>query len=305
LYRFLPAEDFRNPVIARFRWGNIGKYATAFDAKRKRIYYFANTAPNNFHIISPNGKLLSSRKLMEYGKNGVFHYPHLYLEPNGTLHAAWTTTGTKNPSLYWSIHYMLSTDGGETWATMNGTKLEIPVVADDTGPTHRISLDDEFDCSTWLANFLVKRGKVHFIYLAGTQPPRQHYMRYDLASGKRDLHVSPEFKGDQIRLRSASGFFATRSALPDGPLYCVMQDNGHIACLASDDNGETWYDYAIARRAVSPYSISGGREITDDGYIVGCFTERPSPKPVADADGGWRDPTAGSKVHFIKIRAVP
>jgi hypothetical protein len=53
-----------------------------------------------------------------------------------------------------------------------------------------------------------------------------------------------------------------------------MQDGGHLACLISRDNGETWHDYAKSEETFRTYAIGGFREITDDGYIIGSFTNR-------------------------------
>jgi len=54
---------------------------------------------------------------------------------------------------------MQSKDGGVTWERMDGTELELPVVADETGKSQLISLEEEFDEHTWLAGFLVRAGK--------------------------------------------------------------------------------------------------------------------------------------------------
>jgi len=62
----------------------------------------------------------------------------------------------------------------------------------------------------------VKGGKAHFLYLTQSQPPRQHYVRYDLKSGKRDLDISPRFQGSRrhkrqrIEPRTGSRFPHTR-----------------------------------------------------------------------------------------------
>ncbi|MHB9027159.1 MAG: two-component regulator propeller domain-containing protein, partial [Candidatus Latescibacterota bacterium] len=83
------------------------------------------------------------------------------------------------------------------------------------------------------------------------------------------------------------GFFAKRDSLPNGPLYCISNAGGKIGCLASDDNGATWYDYAVSAGTFNPYAVGGCRTITDDGYIIGSFT----------------DSQAIGKVIFIKIKA--
>ena len=67
---------------------------------------------------------------------------------------------------------------------------------------------------------------------------------------------------------------------------------GRLGCLASDDNGETWYDYALSEESFNPYSIGGARELTDDGAIVGTFTD------FRVTEG--RDL---SQAHFFRIQA--
>ena len=194
--------------------------------------------------------------------------------------------------LYWDIHYMQSPNGGQAWRRMNGTPVNLPVVADDGGEADRITLDDEFECHTWLASFLVKDGKSHFLYLAQTNPPRQHYVRYDLATAKRDRDVQPEFKGDRLSLRGLDGFFASRAREPRSPLYCVGRDAGsnRLVCLVSDDNGNTWRDHAVSDVVINPYAIGGCREATADGWIIGSFTDQ--------------TPEGGGKVYFFRIPAA-
>ena len=131
-----------------------------------------------------------------------------------------------------------------------------------------------------------KDGKLHFIYHANTKPSRQHYMRYDIATGRRDGHLQSKFKGKTITLSGVSGFFASRSTKARSPLYCVIQDHGHIACLASNDNGVTWRDIAKSKATFGIYALGGAREVTTAGYVIGSFTQ-------------------GRRVHFFRIRTTP
>ncbi|HEX2473386.1 MAG TPA: hypothetical protein VHK01_01495, partial [Lacipirellulaceae bacterium] len=183
-----------------------------------------------------------------------------------------------------------------SWRTMDGTPVNVPAIADEGGPADRITLDDEFEAHTWLESFFVRDGKAHFLYLAQTNPPRQHYMRYDVATAKRELDIQPEFKGQTLSLRNLDGFFATRFAEPNATIYVVSRDAGasRLACLASDDDGSTWRDYAVGPTVTNIYAIGGCREVTDDGWIIGSFTEQ-----IAST----LDPGGGSKVRFFRIRA--
>ena len=293
LYRFGPRKHFRRPLATTLiPRGGAGKYIMIYDRVRKQLYYFGKN--NRFFVIGLDGTVLKSRVLLQPGRDADIEYPLLSLDRDGTLHVAWTTQKHK-VYLYWDIHHMLSPDGGETWQNLDGTPLSPPFPADQAGPAMRITLDDEFQFHTWLSSFMVKDGKVHFVYLAQTRPQRQHYMRYDIATGKRDVHLQTEvFKGETISLEGLDGFFATRSDRPGSPLYCIMEDSGRIACLASDDNGETWHDYAKSEEKFRAYAIGGCREITDDGYIIGSFTDTSKENTATHT---------GSKVYFFKIKA--
>gem|GEM_PF-1370868 len=179
---------------------------------------------------------------------------------------------------------MLSKDGGQTWQKPDGTKLTTPVIADETGPTDRITLDDEFNVHTWLETFLVKNGKVHFVYQAQTTPLREHYVRYDLATAKIDKNIYPDWGGETIKNNYLDGFCASRQDITE--IYCVSRGNSdeRIGVVYSSDNGETWHDYAkdnlnyAGYRGV--YSIGGARSITSDGYLIGAYTESALNPPV-------------------------
>jgi hypothetical protein len=293
LYRFPAEKDYAEPVVTRIPHGAAGKYSMVLDRLRKQIYYFAHNT--SFHRIALDGAIKSSGNLLKDGPSAMLQYPLLFLDASGTLHAAWTTQ-KKGVYLYWDIHYLQSPDGGVSWRTMNGSPVEPPVVADEHGPADRITLDDEFDAHTWLSSFMVHGGKAHFLYLAQMQAPRQHYVRYDLASASRERDVQPQFKGEALQIRSLDGFFATRSAEPDATIYVVARDadSPRLVCLASDDHGSTWRDHAVSAPFINPYSIGGCREVTPDGWIIGSFTEQ----VASTLDSG-----GGSKVHFFRIRA--
>jgi hypothetical protein len=189
---------------------------------------------------------------------------------------------------------MVSRDGAASWSTLDEKPMEIPVVADEGGNAQQIILPDEFESHTWLSNLLAKDGKLHFLYMAQTKPAREHYVRYDIRSGKEDLRIQPTFCGEKISLMGLSGFFAARSSLPNGPLYCVSRFGRRIGCLASDDNGKTWYDYAVSPEITNSYSIGGARELTADGHIIGSFT---------DQLASTSEPTDSAHVYFFRIQA--
>jgi hypothetical protein len=290
LYFFEAAKEFQNPRITPIPASSGGKYAAAYDSARKQLYYFSNN--NTFHVIAPDGAVKRSAALMNAGPHAVLQYPMLYVDAESVLHAAWTTS-VADKYLYWDIHYMKSTDGGVTWQNMDGTPLAPPFASDDTGPSDRISLDDEFDSHTWLSSFLVRGGKAHFLYLGQTAPPRQHFVRYDLATARREIDTAPRFQGDKIQLTGLDGFFAATK----DTLYCVSHTpDNHVGCLASSDNGATWRDHALSDDAMDGlYAVGGCRDVTPDGKIIGSFTVTQS--TAANA-------TSASNVYFFQIRAA-
>ncbi|MEA3402361.1 MAG: hypothetical protein U9R79_14080 [Armatimonadota bacterium] len=292
LYRFLAADDYAEPRISTIPGSSHGKFAMALDPGRRQLYYFS--ANNTFHAIGLDGEVRSSVRLLQPGPNAVLQYPLLDMSPDGTLFAAWTTQ-KHGVYLYWDIHVMKSQDGGASWQRLNGRPLEPPIVADDSGPADRITLDDEFECHTWLSSFIAKEGKLHFLYEAQTPEPREHYVRYDLQSGERELDVYPRFGGETLGICRLDGFFATDADRAGGPLYCVgtaLSASRRLACVVSYDNGDTWRDYALsAREFGNLYAIGGCRTVTADGFVIGSCTDTP-------AGGSVR---TGVSVHFLKV----
>lgn len=288
LYRFLAEKDHKDPAITVIPGGAAGKYAAMLDEPRECLYFFSHN--NSFHVIGLDGTVKSSRTLLQGGQNAVLQYPSLSLTPEGVLHAAWTTV-KHNEYLYWDIHHMLSPDGGETWKNLDGTALTPPIVADDTGPTLLVSGTDEFESHTWLSNFITKEGKLHFLYLYRGEPAREHYIRYDIASGKRETDVFPEFKGESLSLQGLDGLFSAPEKA-GGPLYCVCNRGGNLACLVSLDNGVTWHDHAVSAEKFTLYAVGGCRRTTADGHVIGSFTAMGDDKAV---------PPVPEKVYFFSI----
>jgi hypothetical protein len=230
--------------------------------------------------------------LLKAGQHALMQYPLLDLDDGGTLHLAWTTS-LPDRYLYWDIHYAKSSDGGETWRKMDESPLELPIVADNSGPSDRISLDGEFDVHTWLSSFLVREGKVHFLYQAQKNPAEQLYVRYDAKTGRREHDLTPRFKGETIEINGLDGFFATSSTA----LYCVGHTpDGRIGCLSSKDNGRTWSDHAISGKIERLYALGGCRDVTAGGFIIGSFTDN----LASSTDAGGT-----ARVCFFRIRALP
>lgn len=290
LYRFLAADGYAKPLVSRIPKSAAGKFAMMIDLARKRLYYFSHN--DTFHVVRFDGEVESSIQLLKGGPHAALQYPQLSLAADGVLHAAWTTQ-KNGVYMYWDIHHMESPDAGKTWRNVGGASIVIPAVADETGPAARVSLDDEFEVHTWLSSFMAKGGKLHFAYEAQSTPPREHYVRYDAATRKEEKRIQPEFKGESISLMGLDGFFASGGSDAASPLFFVSNAAGKLGALVSRDNGGSWHDAALGDRAFALYSIGGCRALTDDGYVIGSFTEQV---------GSTADPAAHSKVWFFKFQ---
>ncbi len=288
LYRFDAASDFGKPIITPIPNAAAGKYALMLDGARRQLYFFSHN--NSFHVLSLDGEVQVTYNLLAAGRNAVLQYPHLVLTPQGQLHAAWTTQH-REKYMYRDIHHIFSPDAGTTWRDMGGATLTPPFAADDTGPSTRISLEDEFDVHTWLSNFTVREGKAHFVYLAQSRPGKHHYTRFDVRTGVREVDTTPDFKGSEFEVRSMSGFFATRE---DSALYYVGSSGGRLVCLRTSDNGDSWEDVALGVETFHVYSLGGARRVTDDGYIIGSFTDQHGDNGALEFE---------SKVYFFRMRA--
>ena len=298
LYRF-KAPDYAKPEVTAIPGAAAGKYAMLLDRQRRQLYFFAHN--DTFHVIGLDGKMKSSRTLTRSGKRAMVQYPQLALAADGTLHAPWTSQDVGR-YCYRSVQHIQSADGGASWQRMDGTSLEMPVVADETGPSQRISLDDEFEDHSWLCSCLPKQGKVHFLYSTSSSSKKSrkgrrkriNYVRCSAKTGKKDFHRTGEFRGKRIRLNKWNGFLATCRREPEFPLFAVMADDERLACLVSHDNGQTWLDHALGGTTYTDcYSIGGCREVSDGGYILGSFTDRVQ-SPL--------DPKGVCPVYFFRIQ---
>jgi hypothetical protein len=297
--RFLASDNFQNPTSATLTGGAGAKYAMEIDEARGQLYFFCHTN-KFFRVRLSDLAILAEYQLTQDGPNANMHYPHLYLDEYGHLYVAWTTVRI-NPALsgenglchnsyfYWSIHFMRSLDGGVTWTKPNGQRLDPPIVADEYGPTDEITPPGERCASTWLSTFLVKGDKAHFVYHSYSESPpplvdRPHYVRYDLATAQIVRDVVP-FKGDNIPIKNMDGVCSTRRSIKE--IFCVSKSNGNntdsrIVVLKSEDNGLTWRDHALGPEPPTyTYALGGSPQVTNDGYIIGSYTDIKNPAKSA------------------------
>jgi hypothetical protein len=280
ILKFDPANNYKSPIsLAQLPSGSAQKFAMILDWQRKQIYYAcAHTFDDfRFYVIKLDGTVSTNKIITVRGSSGQAHYPHLTLDESNTLYLGWTTVNNANLYLYWDIHFMMSKDGGQNWEKPNGAKLSIPVVADETGPTDEIVPSSEFPVNTWLWNMVAKNGKINLPYTAQIDGNtwNQHYVRYDLATAKIDLNISPKWGGRNIFLNNSNGFCTTKLKDKNFPLYCISRSGAwRLYVIVSYDNGTTWNDYAQSDfNTQNIYAIGGAREITSDGYIIGTYTD--------------------------------
>jgi hypothetical protein len=279
--------------------GSAGKYCLLLDEARQQLYWFAHN--NTFFTVGMDGTVRSKVELTKAGPRAYLQYPHLTMDDAGTLFAAWTTSKViqSGESIYHDVHAMKSPDGGRTWQALGGKPITLPVVADDAGPATLISKSDEFDVHTWLSAFMAKDGKLHFVYWAKTAPERQWYVRYNIATGMREIEMQPIFSRRPLQKPNDSGAFVANRSKPVSRLYFVstVDDRSRLACLASDDNGQSWFEYAVSNRKFPGrvYSISAARELTHGGAIIGTFTV------VVGAPKTYYEDKSG-QVYFFRIQ---
>lgn len=302
VYRLSAAKDFADPTVVELAGASAGKYSAHIDETRGQLYFFTfQDAPTpNFFVLSLDLDLKAKLALTQYGAVGV-QYPHLRML-GGDLYAAWTTDPSTIGELnYRDIHFMRSDDGGASWrpTTAGAPAYTLPVVADETGPTQGIVPPDELEATTWLSNHIARAGKLHFFYYAydGANIDRQHHVRVDIATGQRDVDTQPEWRGQNLTIKSLDGFFAADPDDPDGPLFAVSRDPaGRIVVLASDDDGVTWFDYAASAPLVagpdSLYALGGFRRVTTDGQLLGAVT-------VVDGSG-----SGANQLLFFRVDAT-
>jgi len=297
LYRLDPLRFDAKPQVFKLPGGAAGKYCLLLDEPRQQLYWFAHN--NTFHVLALDGNVRTNITLLAPGNRAVLQYPHLTLGADGTLFAAWTTA-LPTGYLYRSVHAIKSPDGGQTWQALGGRQLNLPIVADDSGPSTQISKDSEFDVHTWLSAFMAKDDKLHLVYWAETKPQRQWYVRYDQVTGKREIETETIFASRQQEKLNDNGAFAARRTVPGSTLYFVstIDERKRLACLASDDNGRTWYGYAVSEKLFPfrVYSIGTARELTDDGRIIGTFTD------VVEKAKTYYEDHSGH-VYFFRIQA--
>lgn len=272
-YRFDPEKNYRDPLVRSIPQGSGGKFTMVFDPTRRQLYYmtFWDSPTPNFFALDLSGNVLFTRALTLPGSDSRLQYPHLAMS-GPTLFAAWTTVEFASPYRYRAILYVYSTDGGQTWNSLGWGSLGLPIVADETGKAQLVSRTDELGTNPWLSNFIAKGSKLHFAYYSNTTGV-QHYVRF--GAGGKDLDVYPTWQAQSLGMRTGGGFFSTRKSEATGSLFMTGVTTGsHLGMIKSQDLGMSWSDHASSTRpsCFLNYAISGNRQLTQKGDILGQYT---------------------------------
>lgn len=307
LYRF-SADQFSGgelqPSVTELPNGYSGKWTMLLDEKRDRLYIVVHHG--KFFALNLRGELLFSTTVVRrthYEQSGQFtemQYPYLTVDENGTLFLAWTSE-IYPQKIYRSIHCMATDDCGITWRTLERKPLALPVIADEAGPADLISRADELEVHCFLNSFMAKDGKLHFVYWSEAYTSNQRFLRYDVASGKKELDSQPLRAGSDDCLELDSGMLASDTSTPGSPLHYVstVEDRKRLVYVRSDDNGESWSERAVSKETFEhlTYGIGGSRRPTENGDIIGTLTDvRPWTKT-------YFEPGSGA-VYFFRIECV-
>ncbi len=298
LYRLEP-PSYDLPRITPIPGAAAGKYSMHLDPERELLYFFAHNG--RFSVLKLDGEVVRSLRLLRSGRYASLMYPFLSLDDDGTLYASWITQ-QHGRYCYRAIHVMKSPDAGRTWQTLGGKPLQPPVVADDSGPTQRLSKDDELLDHSWLFGCWPRQGKLHFVYStfpaprnSGIWPAEQlRYVCVDAKTGEVVREQTGErLVGGRVGLNKWNGFLASRRKDPQAPLYVTAADDERIAAIWTE-HGERWHEAARSRRRFSHcYSVSGCRELTPDGWVLGAFTDVPKSNDIF----------VRCTVYFFRLRA--
>ena len=283
--KFGPSNNYSSALVNKVTTaaGSASKFASCYDPGRNRIHHA--TQWGRLLTFDTSGNVTRNQHLITDGGDSRPSYPHLFVDESGVIHYAMTVADVGDDVPYTDIRYLKSLDGGLSWKAMNGTAVSVPAAAagGSSGAT-LINYPDEHNYQTWLACMHVKNGKAHFAYKvrnpanpggAGNPPVITefvHYMRFDVATGAREIDSSPNgegWGGSTLEIDDYSASFASDLDDSDGPLYAVGKDGNRLNALVSYDNGQTWQDYARSGWYGTIANPGLARDLTPDGKIIG------------------------------------
>ena len=308
--KFAASNNFASPIVTKTIPNASSKFTTHYDRYRDVIYYFTanDSGPGtavqnlqyNFSVLSLNGDVTRAVALTQGGsavQSGV-QYPQIASFGYDT-YLAWTTDDSNPNSVpysphYRAIHVIKTEDGGYTFKKLDGTVLSsavnTPIVADDTGPTDRITLSDEFEPQTWLSGFAATNHKLHFTYDAYVQDVtkqpdtthRQHYVRINSKTGAREIDTQPTWclEGRCIANSGRGGALITdlRNGWQTSIVYALSEElaSPRPVLFRTGNNGDSWtlHGESNALFATNMYTVGAFRDVTSDGYVIGAFVQQ-------------------------------
>jgi len=299
--KFTSANGYASPVVDKTfsQATSSSKYSSFYDQGRQRLYHA--TQHGYLFTFDTSGNLIRGQQLFNGGSVAAPSYPHLFVDDSGVIHYAMTMVDANAYVPYIGIRYLKAIDGGASWLTMSNTPVSVPTTSDPSGPATTINLPGEEAYQIWLANMHVKNGKVHFFYRMETNlwnyagagsppliPERQHYMRFDAATGVREIDSWSNFaggswKGDTLTVNAVYGCFASDPSDAHSPLYAMFCGSSTIAAIVSYDNGSTWHDAAQSPNEATVADVGCARHSPKNGHVIGTFSGAPSP-------WGWATP---------------
>jgi hypothetical protein len=136
----------------------------------------------------------------------------------------------------------------------------------------------------WMDSMLPSGSKVLFAY---DSPQGLKYVRYSLTPPTGIDESAALLHGETIQLSGNGAFFSVDPQT--GYLYATGGSTaGGLGVLISRDNGTTWHDFAQTHDFTGGvYAAGGARNVSDDGDVIGSFT----------------DTLNGNAVYFFKVKA--
>jgi len=289
MWIYKPADGYTNPVqITIPNAGNgAGKFASAIDESKGKIYFFTGNYDGNFFILDLNGNIISTYRIVVPANNYSIMYPYLYVTRGGELILAWTSANVSDSCNRGPIFCTHSSDGGQTWWSIGNEQLPLNMNADGSSGNNQVSLtSDNSAGDVWLSNMFVSDNYLFFHYYAANRGCGlddgnilQRLIRYNLGSGKRD-----EFYGDSQNTTTDQSILmkdyvrSCTSVNEAGDIYCLTRNkkaNNKLAVIVSQDYGETWKSY-ISSSIDQAGSFNLGSSLTADGYFYGSTSNAPS-----------------------------
>jgi hypothetical protein len=297
--KLVAAEGYTPPRAILIPGAGAGKYSCFFNPNNAQFAML--TWSHLIRVNTSKMSLVDVRPFFLHGARTVAQYPVLTMDPGRSmLIGGWTTQNKAfSTPAYYDARYLASWDFGSTWGPASvGNTAKLPVLPDASGPGTQVVLTadlqrakEAMDAGTqgwnnWMDSILFQAGHLHFMY---TTPKGIRYVRHGL-NGATTASMT-QFKGSMLALSGYGAYFVSGRK---GEIYAVGgTTTPQIAVLVSRDNGTTWKDFAasevLPRRA---YAVTGFRRVTDDGYIIGQYTEK-----ATAADTSVR-------VRFFKIKAL-